>query len=908
MKCNLIKTFIILTPVLLFPLLSSNNAFAGTQWAGVKGAPRESGIMEVPEDYALTAVGAGGTFDYCNLWIKTAPVIDGDVDFSRVSDWTWALDTVALRSPVTCPTPNLFPNIQKSADYISNTVITGWTWQIDYGLIPGGTICYYQEYAPLSDINNRSDFTDRKSGSCKENRGENIPKVVASAPRNNVIVAVGFSTSHGGTVSGLMASRRKAYSMPVVVQQKTRFEENRYVYYESPASQDSPVQLGTGKSVRLMVSKDSGDFAENGPYTWSISGGGEYDPVTYQNAGRYSAPKPDGGGSYLTVAFTTPGQKILTLTSANGKTGSAYIEVLSATPVDLCLNLEGNQATVPGGLVQDESGNCLAPFVAPTCEITAPAEADRKTNTPIAIRASGGDGTYAWSVVPDGSITSNSSNSATAVFNTPDEKWISVDSAGMSGACRVEIIAQDICPNISGNQQTIPDGMSIDDAGNCVALPVTRPSCEIVSPRIWERKIDTPITARASGGDGSYAWDFLLSRFLNNTLWKGTILESFGDTAVMSFASSGAKIITVSSSGLTNECVAVILGAASPEPESGLTCEIKSDSLADQKPGALLSVEASGGSGAYEWSVATEGNITPNSPSNTASAIFAKSGTNVVNVSSGEASGSCSIFLFEGDSEPEPEEPTEEYPKVNCFPSEQTVEIGERVNFSATGGDNNYSWSSPAVPGSPNNTASAIFNSQGRKVVDATSAGSTGFCVVDVSSPAPTVNVWSAPRTDFTLPFEGPATVTYYIHWDSDYADSCTASWTGDIGRSGSQSFTNGRGTYNYRVTCINESGEDSDSATVTIREVPICDFTAKPVTIVPPQTSTLEWECRYAQSCSIDKGQGSVSNTGGTKTVRPTETTEFTLSCSGMDGDSSDSATVSIDFIPWLKEVIPIW
>jgi hypothetical protein len=26
------------------------------------------------------------------------------------------------------------------------------------------------------------------------------------------------------------------------------------------------------------------------------------------------------------------------------------------------------------------------------------------------------------------------------------------------------------------------------------------------------------------------------------------------------------------------------------------------------------------------------------------------------------------------------------------------------------------------------------------------------------------------------------------------------------------------------------------------------------------------------------------------------------------LDGNSSNSATVTIDFIPWLKEIIPIW
>ena len=104
----------------------------------------------------------------------------------------------------------------------------------------------------------------------------------------------------------------------------------------------------------------------------------------------------------------------------------------------------------------------------------------------------------------------------------------------------------------------------------------------------------------------------------------------------------------------------------------------------------------------------------------------------------------------------------------------------------------------------------------------------------------------------------------------------------------------------------LSQKGEAAETS-VKVVQKPVCDFTAVPTKITPPQKSTLTWSCQYADSCSIAPTIGSVEP-NGSQPVGPRETTTYTLTCSNSDGDSSYQRTVEIGFLPWLKEIIPIW
>ncbi len=171
--------------------------------------------------------------------------------------------------------------------------------------------------------------------------------------------------------------------------------------------------------------------------------------------------------------------------------------------------------------------------------------------------------------------------------------------------------------------------------------------------------------------------------------------------------------------------------------------------------------------------------------------------------------------------------------------------------------------------------------------------------------------------------FKGPAEVEYddqiNLSWSVKNAVSCTASgdWNGDKAAAEvvtQERFVKGRGTYKFILTCKNEIGISSKTSVDTkVIEIPKCEFTANPSSIVPKQTSTLSWECRFADSCKLNNNPVSVSDS---EIVSPPQTTTYDLLCKSEDGSRNFSATVAVDAaadqnIPWWqkawwKEILP--
>lgn len=144
---------------------------------------------------------------------------------------------------------------------------------------------------------------------------------------------------------------------------------------------------------------------------------------------------------------------------------------------------------------------------------------------------------------------------------------------------------------------------------------------------------------------------------------------------------------------------------------------------------------------------------------------------------------------------------------------------------------------------------------------------------------------------------------------DGARGDTCTASgdWSGQKSvPNGSESVTKPRGTYTFTLTCKNAQGQASDSRTVRVVQLPACSFGADPHVIIPGGSSLLSWNCQYANACSIDNGIGNVSPTGGTTRVSPTMNTTYTLQCSDQDGRRYWDDTITVGFIPKLKEILP--
>jgi len=177
--------------------------------------------------------------------------------------------------------------------------------------------------------------------------------------------------------------------------------------------------------------------------------------------------------------------------------------------------------------------------------------------------------------------------------------------------------------------------------------------------------------------------------------------------------------------------------------------------------------------------------------------------------------------------------------------------------------------------------------------------------IVNVVSPLPAI--------DFKGPdvVEIPDSITLF--WATERAGSLMASgdWSGSkqVGPLPykSETFTKPRGSYTFILAASNSSGGSATSQVNTrVIQVPRCAFSADPVSIIPPKYSTLSWSCQYADACSIDQGIGSVNPVSGTKSVRPSQTTTYTLTCSGLDGSRSYQTTVNVGFTPKLREIIP--
>ncbi len=109
----------------------------------------------------------------------------------------------------------------------------------------------------------------------------------------------------------------------------------------------------------------------------------------------------------------------------------------------------------------------------------------------------------------------------------------------------------------------------------------------------------------------------------------------------------------------------------------------------------------------------------------------------------------------------------------------------------------------------------------------------------------------------------------------------------------GTQKTTQSTSAYTGSITyqCNSSGGWDYIGETCA-PPLPSCVFSATPSFIVPPQSSSLSWSCDNANSCSIDNGIGSVG-VNGSSTVKPSQTTTYTLSCNGTGGSTSFQTTV---------------
>jgi len=177
--------------------------------------PSAGPIKNVPAGHGLTAIAYGSDDSKCFVYIKTAPVnSQGVVDFSQVSP---------TFQPPGFSCPNGGGTTERLLNPIANHIVTGWTWGASTdGGQPGNAgfpedECYYQEYAPLNDINNRTGLFAAFDGTCSERDYTSTDMMFgyrAEAPPGRVIVAVGLSLGEDAVLRYLAMNTRHVVPAP----------------------------------------------------------------------------------------------------------------------------------------------------------------------------------------------------------------------------------------------------------------------------------------------------------------------------------------------------------------------------------------------------------------------------------------------------------------------------------------------------------------------------------------------------------------------------------------------------------------------------------------------------------------------------------------------------------------------
>ena len=179
--------------------------------------------------------------------------------------------------------------------------------------------------------------------------------------------------------------------------------------------------------------------------------------------------------------------------------------------------------------------------------------------------------------------------------------------------------------------------------------------------------------------------------------------------------------------------------------------------------------------------------------------------------------------------------------------------------------------------------------------------GTSGSSIVDIGAveyvaAQPTVSL-SISASSILL----GASVT--ITWSSTNASTCVAggAWSGTLALSGSQSITPPAGMLTYKVTCTNGGASRAQSAALTVYPPPTVSIAASPSTVISGQVSTLTWSTTNATTCTKAGAWSGSAPTIGSLVVGPTNagTYTYSLSCTGPDGTTIGSATLTVIPLP---------
>ncbi len=169
---------------------------------------------------------------------------------------------------------------------------------------------------------------------------------------------------------------------------------------------------------------------------------------------------------------------------------------------------------------------------------------------------------------------------------------------------------------------------------------------------------------------------------------------------------------------------ALVIGAFGVASMSNAQTTLVCNGSASVATNQSVTLTATGGTGTYSWS--GQGLTTTSPTGSQFNVSYGNPGTYTVTVTSGTQSANCVVSVVSTSTNTS---------SLSCSPVLQATNVGQSVQFSATGGNGSYTWSSPdlTISNPTGSGFSANFGSSGTKSVVVQSGSNTATCIVNVT-------------------------------------------------------------------------------------------------------------------------------------------------------------------------------
>jgi len=140
------------------------------------------------------------------------------------------------------------------------------------------------------------------------------------------------------------------------------------------------------------------------------------------------------------------------------------------------------------------------------------------------------------------------------------------------------------------------------------------------------------------------------------------------------------------------------------------------------------------------------------------------------------------------------------------------------------------------------------------------------------------------------------------LTWQVTNATSVSIDGVGDVQASGTRKMKPTENTV-YKLTAVGEGGTQTATAEVEIAAgpLPVILFTASSESVQVGQAVTLKWQVTNATEVNISGGIGKVQ-LKGSKQLKPTENTTYTLTAVGEGGTQTEAISVEVTPVPVIE------